>query len=444
MIYSTSKKIFLFLFFASFLIYGSVHYLTLTPKSGTDYLYGCFLVASLIILLFSFFSRINLLKILSINIFILMSFIFILEGLFFFRIVSNVAILPIPTNFNNKQLDVIKLEQSPWFKFAPNKQIYSTGWRGNDFINSWTTDFLGYKNIETQQDKKKFDFLVVGDSFTEGMGSLVKHTWPSIINTMSSKQLYNAGVQGYAPSQFLGTVNYLQDKINFDGVIIGHGPNIYDREKNFLERPSKGIGGIEFIRINQLHKGLATPQILKIFANNIEIFFENFNASSPDRLSYKKIKFFLIPIPVDNQFLERSDFLVYTNEIIDPNTIKKKNDLKINNYWNILIESYKKIAEYCELNNKRLTIVGIPRRHEVYFSPKFQGINSKLDTRYYIEFELLKETLSKFDIKFVDTFPALALYAKDAPTKELPYFNQDGHTNKYGNRVISKSIISSF
>ena len=47
-----------------------------------------------------------------------------------------------------KKLNVIKLKSSPWFKFSANKKIFSIGNRGDDFIYSWTTDSLGYKNIE--------------------------------------------------------------------------------------------------------------------------------------------------------------------------------------------------------------------------------------------------------------------------------------------------------
>jgi len=67
-----------------------------------------------------------------------------------------------------------------------------------------------------------------------------------------------------------------------------------------------------------------------------------------------------------------------------------------------------------------------------------------MDTKYYVEFELLKKELSKFDIKFVDTYPALSTYSKDAPFEKLPFLKTDGHHSKYGNQIIAKTISSSF
>ena len=201
------KKYFWSLFFISSLSYLFVHYLTMTSKSGVDYLYSLLIVIGLIMVVLSLASEKKLLKILSINFIIFISFIIILEISFLFRIIGNVAILPLPIDFNNTKPNVVRLDKSPWFKFSANKKIFSVGWRGSDFVYTWMSDSLGYKNIETQPGKKKFDYLALGDSFTEGMGTLVEHTWPSIINTISSNQVYNAGVQGYASSQFLGTLN---------------------------------------------------------------------------------------------------------------------------------------------------------------------------------------------------------------------------------------------
>ena len=48
------------------------------------------------------------------------------------------------------------------------------------------------------------------------------------------------------------SIDLLKDKISFEGVIIGHLPKIYIREKNFINFPIKATGGIESIRENSL------------------------------------------------------------------------------------------------------------------------------------------------------------------------------------------------
>jgi len=186
------------------------------------------------------------------------------------------------------------------------------------------------------------------------MGTSVEDTWPSIINAISSKKVYNSGVQGYAASQFLGTLNYLQEKIYFDGIVIGHTINIYQREQNYLKMPDLATGGIEQIRVNQVHKGLVIPQILKIVGSKIKNFLS----------SYKQF---------DHTFDGRKEFLIYTLEI--PDSIYKENDLKKNYNWNVLIQSYTKIAEYCKLNNKKLFLVGLHIVMKFIFHLTFKALN---------------------------------------------------------------------
>ena len=116
-----------FLFFILLLAYIIIHYATLTQSSSEassniDYLYGFFLLSGLIICLLSFLFRKKFLKTLRFNFILLTLFIILLEISFIFKIISNVAIRPIPINFNIKKLNVIKLKSSPWFKFSANKK----------------------------------------------------------------------------------------------------------------------------------------------------------------------------------------------------------------------------------------------------------------------------------------------------------------------------------
>ena len=90
-----------------------------------------------------------------------------------------------------------------------------------------------------------------------------------------------------------------------------------------------------------------------------------------------------------------------------------------------------------------MVLVAFPQRYEVYFSPNTRGLQSHYDDQYYVEYELLKEELFELGIKFVDTYPVLTRYSKDALVNELPYLIKDGHLSKYGNDIVAKLIASS-
>ena len=414
-----SKKFFLLLLF----IYMTIHIYTMQKISNIDKFYLFFLFVGIGITALTLLIRSESIKILSINFTLLASFILILELCFFVGIFNHVAISPIKFKLNNIQRsNVDTLDLSPWYKFSPQSKISSIGERGDDFVYSWTTDFLGYKNFDISNKKNNYKFLALGDSFTEGMGVSIENTWTNIITTKYDVSTYNAGVQGYSASQFLGTLDYLQDKLNFDGIIIGHLPTIYQREINYVSRPDKATGGIESIRVNKLNRGLVFPQILKASAVYIKTILNKD----------------IYTIVVNNN----EKFNKYIPEIVKLENIDKKHNLKENDRWMSLVKSYRKIAEFCIANNKTLVLVAFPMRYEVYFPHNTRGLRSHLEDQYYVEYVLLKEELSGLGIKFVDSYPMLNSYSNDALDHELPYLIKDGHLSKYGNDIVAKLIFS--
>ena len=400
-------------------LYLLLHLVIMNYKSTLDLFYCFFLLA----LFFSFLIFRSLSKIIfnaiKVNIFLIFSIILIFEISIFSGIIQNKNITPPPLNnlLGAKRNQVVEiLNVSPYFKFKPNTIVSSVYQRGNDFVYEWKTDQYGYKNNYV---KSNYDFVVLGDSFVEGMGVSVNDTWTEIMNSIYYKNIYNAGVQGYAPSQFSGTLNILKDKLKFNGVIIGHLPKIYPREKNYINKPIAATGGIESIRANNLKSNgrLAVPQLLY----GISIYLINrdkvINYNSQDFLNFYRLEF------------QEIKFVIEKNEL--------KNDLN----WQKLIQAYEEIITYCVKNNKKILIVFFPYRYEVYFSKEIIDINT---TQYYLEYNLLKEKFSQFkEVEFVDTFPVLNKYVHEEKNEhKLPYLIFDGHFSKYGNMVIAEYLSS--
>ena len=393
-------------------------------SSAVDYAYAFFLVSGILILFLSSRFRVKIFSILSVNFSLLMVFILLLEIGFFIRIFSHVAITPISISAFGLRSDtdqVETLDKSPWFKFVSNTRITSVGKRGTDFVYSWVTDSLGYKNSFAEPHNLYFDYLALGDSFTEGMGVPVENTWPTMAGMMTGKKIYNAGVQGYAASQFLGTLDHLQGRISFDGVIIGHLPTIYLREKNYLTRPKLATGGIESIRLNLTTRGLVLPQLLRL------------GSGALGKLSLRKIP---------SNYLSGVDLAHYSFEIPPRSEISNRADLENDIHWDALVQSYKNIAEYCIKNKKKLILMTFPHRYEIYFTPEDLGLRSIKETQYYVELTLLREELSHFGVTFVDTFPALLKHSSAKEKISLPYLIKDGHLSIHGNKIVAEALRS--
>ena len=414
------------------IIYTLVHFLTMSFANKLDNFYALFLITSFIIIQTTKFQKLRIIKIIKINLFFIFFIIFFFEFLLLSGIIKNKKIIPIQigkivggwwsgVREDGLRSDIVveNINISPFFKFKSNKNILTVHDRGDDFEYSWITDNYGFKNYNLTDLNYQFSYIALGDSFTEGMGVTIDDTWTNILGNIANEKIYNAGVQGYSPTQFSGTLNLLKDKISFEGVIIGHLPKIYIREKNFINFPIKATGGIESIRENSLKniEQLAMPQLFKALRSEYK--------------GYKKIKI------LDEKYLE-----LYLSEIPSSENIDKKDELENNLYWKNLIKSYKEIINYCIINNKKILLVAFPYRYEVYFPVDILNLNSVLETQYYIELNLLKKELSMYNIEFIDTFPALTSYMKNLKNKkELPYFLYDGHFSKYGNKIIAETIL---
>lgn len=309
------------------------------------------------------------------------------------------------------------LDRSPYFKFKPNMRIVSMGDRGADFTWDWVTDLHGFKNTPEIAAFERYDFLALGDSFTEGMGVGTEDTWASILSSNYGVRVYNAGVQGYAALQMLGTLKLLKDKISFDGIIVGALPTIYHREGSFLdkERIVGATGGIESIRMNRVGRvDYFLPGLLRLVQINVQALFFTKVANN-----------------------SHSNLTQYSHEVTKPDDITV---LKENKNWKSYINSFDSIISWAEKNNKKIYIMQFPPRSEVYFEPADFGLRQLEGVQYYVELTLLKEHFGS-RASFVDLLKPLREHYRSAP-KDIPYFMIDGHMNERGNLIVAEEFFN--
>lgn len=131
---------------------------------------------------------------------------------------------------------VMFIDQNPYVQFKPNTIVKSQNFRGNDnqFVYEWKTDGKGFKNSSDIAKKDEVFAIAVGDSFTEGMGVSTENVWPSIL-TGKGYPTYNLGVQGYAPTQMLGSFELYGSPLKPKFVFIGYTSHTAHREKAFYD-----------------------------------------------------------------------------------------------------------------------------------------------------------------------------------------------------------------
>ncbi len=213
-----------------------------------------------------------------------------------------------------------------------------------------------------------------------------------------------------------GTLELLEDKLSFDGVIIGLLPTIYSREVKFISRRNEkeGVGGIESIRLG---------------ADRTATFFTAF-------LRAIKYKFVHNLVEGEEVKITKNVKGLYSDEIRSPNSVGY---LRSNKNWAAYVHNIGKIIDWAKEHDKRLFLIQFPRRSSVYFSAEEQGLETIQDNQYYVEFNLLKEQFSR-DLRIIDLFPKVRDKFVANPKKPM-YFYKDAHMNEYGHEVIAEILL---
>jgi lysophospholipase L1-like esterase len=88
------------------------------------------------------------------------------------------------------------VNHSGWnYKHRPNEIIHI---KNQEFEFNHQIDHWGYRN-SSKPDTSGFGILVLGDSFTEGLGASQDSTWPALLQFKLQIPVYNAGIMGSDP-----------------------------------------------------------------------------------------------------------------------------------------------------------------------------------------------------------------------------------------------------
>ena len=343
------------------------------------------------------------------------------------------------------------IEQNPFVKFQPNVTARSQGLRGDttQFQYTWKTDEWGFKNPKGRTNKSS-DVLFIGNSFTEGMGVKVHQTLPSQFEQMSGKTAYNLGVQGYAPTQMLGTYELYADELKPNKVYMVYYSTIFEREHKFLDldqaRETKDFtGGIGNISERENEREIkAASQSRRIFTSILitgyvylqkkrEMAADQEGATSEMSLSVDLSKYPILESYKAEIEDGRNAYMVGLIEQVESKGVA----------WQNTTEVVQKVKNLCDDAGQDFALVYIPRRASVYY----KAVTNDGSTQFIddVELKAFAEFCQSNGITLIDPTDDVIAYTREQmkgnDSKALPYLEIDRHMSPNGYKIVAQKIL---
>lgn len=295
------------------------------------------------------------------------------------------------------------------------------------------------------------DVLAVGDSMTYGVGARASHSWPSWLAQISGLSVYNTGIGGYGPVEYLKIVSDFAPQLKPSKIIVGiyFGNDIWDgwfKCQNFVDT---------FETLDQCR----SPDSDLIFKDKQN---QGFLGNIRDWLSrrsvlYQSLKYNFETMTDNLRFTEDSlrnhvsDRLVVDvdaiNMAFDQSAIKVDiNDTENRKGVGVLLFVMEELQDYCEDNQIDCDYILIPTKQSVYFQMlqnyTLADDRQRLQRTYNDEDKLRGILITYLEAKgigYVDLLPIL----QKAVVRSDPYIyhaNFDTHPNAQGYRVMGHAI----
>ena len=277
----------------------------------------------------------------------------------------------------------------------------------SEFVAHYTINEQGLRDTvvyEASRKEGRKRFLLLGDSFTFGLGNDYDHIWPVLVERMLAArgrriELVKAGVPGFDTRLEVLYLNEMFAQTTPDAVVLGFLPNDL-----FTNNPlSAGHGETESAApaVVAADEKAASLQVVILFARLL---------MSSDRL-YS----FLYQATPRRQYFEDSP----TPEL----------QAQLATTSGLLREA----ARFCRERGVPLVVLSIPQQFQVLVEGRgysHEGLNM-----HYIDREL-GQLAAREGFHWIPALDALASAYREQP--EDLYFRLDGHLNERGNRLVAE------
>lgn len=336
------------------------------------------------------------------------------------------------------------LDESPFVRFKPNMVVRSQGYRGtsDQFVYEWTTDGLGFKNPAHMANQDQVDIVVVGNSFTEGMGVAVDKIWPTLL-TSRGYPTYNLAVQGYAPTQMEGSLRQFGLRFKPKYIVIAYCATTYRREKAFLDheyaiKNKAFTGGIQSIvraevagEIRDQAKYFVSAVYLLLRSEVLNRFTFGYGINLKDKKNLRIVVKQLQPY--------RRSILKVGHEV----AMMDQLEFGSSREWNSTLSAFRSIISMGQAIGAKIILMYLPHREPIYFK---KATGTDLPDRHIekVEAALLEQFSRENNIIFLNPSNRMQAYVEqlpdDAPITEYPYLPIDGHLSVRGHELVAEEM----
>jgi len=309
-------------------------------------------------------------------------------------------------------------------------------------------DEWGFRNARRPETA---DIVCIGDSMTYGMAALARETWPAVLAEIRGATVYNMGLGGYGPIQYLHLMRTLAVRLRPKTVIVGFyfGNDFFDvynlvrfneNWSSYAELGGSKVEGGPFVLprqsgkfLGELRDWLSKNSVFYAFVSQRSGFgfvrereFAAMAADKADNLiSYRDDKHHVIfNLDPRVRFLDMRDPRIQAAMAITPHVMSD-------------------MRSVAEKEAMRLIVALIPTKERVYgrlleragYREKYSRLADALDQEDAAR-AWLAGVLRDRDIEFVDLLPALETEIKN---RDL-FPRTDPHPNKDGYRAIAETI----
>jgi hypothetical protein len=314
-------------------------------------------------------------------------------------------------------------------------------------------DEWGFRNPTVPE---QADIVALGDSHTYGNCAQMRESWPHVLGTLSSKSVYNLGMGGYGPNQYLHLLTNNALELKPKSVICGlyFGDDFDNAFRITYGLPAWAElrkGGLPNVDPDIWEKQDTTAP--PTFQKRVRVWL------SENSVLYKIVVHGLLQnIKGRVQIANAARIYPDTTALILPEkkiqeAFRPKGVLRgldqseagVREGMRLTSEMLQRMKSICDTNKIEFTVVIIPTK-ETVFSRYLMADDSlpmaetlkKVIAAEKSARSALFENLSAAGIRFIDTYPALE---KASETNGIYTFAAtDMHPNKNGYRVIAETI----
>jgi hypothetical protein len=310
-------------------------------------------------------------------------------------------------------------------------------------------DDWGFRNARRPE---TVDIVCIGDSMTYGMTALSRESWPAVLAKLRGDAVYNMGLGGYGPIQYLHLMQTMAVRLHPKTVIVGlyFGNDFFDvynlirfnkNWSSYVELGGAKVEGGPFVLPRQ-HSGKFLGELRDWLSKN-----SVFYAVVTQRSVFSFIREHEFAAFAENQtenLITYSDNKRYAMFNLDPRLrFLDMRDPRIKTAMEIMPHVMSDMRTVAEKESMRLIVALIPTKERVYgklleragYRDKYSRVADALDQEDAARAALVG-VLRDHDIEFVDLLPAL-----EAEIENRDLFPRtDPHLNKDGYRVIAETI----